>query len=178
MALCSTILNGISLSCDKTTGGIDKFWIAVQSDVKGSIQVSEQHKVTAVDAAGGNHWKEYQCRAETSTVTWAGVEGVGKGVAYWNYTVNIVIEHQDGTKNLEVEQLAREPLAIIYEDNNGRRWLLGDVRGAKMLPATAGDFGTAYTDANQYTLQFECPMLHLAYELATDTKINPPSEEE
>lgn len=171
------MLKGISsAACEKNVGGIAKFWISPQNNVKGLIKNDEDHKVTDVEAPDGQNWKEYEPMPETSTVTWVGVEGVGKSVAYWNYTINLVFPRQDTAKNLEVEELSKEPMAIIYEDNNGKRWLLGDVRGAKMLAATAGDYGTAYTDANQYTVQFECPMLHLAYELSADCDIYPKSE--
>lgn len=176
MSLCNTALNGIQLSCDTNTGGIERFWIAVKHDVNGLIKIDESKKVTDVEAPDGENWKTYEVRSETSTVAFAGVEGAGGSIKFWNYTLTIVVDKIDSAKNREIEQLQREPIAVIFEDNNGKRWLIGDVRGAKLMAATAGDYGTAYTDNNQYTLSIECPMPHLAYELAEDCEIYPKSE--
>lgn len=163
MALCKAVLNGITRACASNIGGVSKFWIADLSDVQASISVNENKEVTAIDTVNGNHWKEYQVRSETSTATWAGVEGIGGVIAYYNYTITVLIDRQDATKNREIEQLAAAPLALIFEDNNGIKWLVGEERGVLLRPATAGDFGTSFTDSNQYSLSFESPMSHLAY---------------
>lgn len=159
MAVCEAILNGINRTCDTNIGGVARFWLADKGKVQGSIQ-TEDGKITAIGAKA--NWFEYQVRDETSTVSWAGVEGIGGTVAYWNYTVTLVIDRHDSTKSKEVDELRKAPLVLIFEDGNGMKWMLGADRGLIMKASTAGEFGTAFTDQNKYTLTFESAMPTLA----------------
>ena len=60
----------------------------------------------------------------------------------------------DRVKNEELSQIIGGELFLVAEDENGNKWLLSQYHPVKVT-AVETTTGTAFSDANRYTLTFQ-----------------------
>ena len=159
---CTQTLSGLARDCANSLGGVKKVWIANYDDVSALTITSDI--ITAISMVSTAKFKEYNFRPQTAEVVSTPQVNSENGVAFIQSVLIMQFAKQDTTKRLEMNALALGDLAIIYEDNNGKKWYLGK---DNPVTATGGDSGSgkAFTDANRYGIQLTDNSLLYPYEV-------------
>lgn len=151
MAYCNQTLNGITLDCSHSLGGIKTAYIANYGDVESVSADTESGKIVSVTMATSKKFKPYQFRKQTGSMTSTLTVDETAGVNYVSTELSLVFTKMETAKRLELSALSIGQLAVIVEDSNGTYWYLGK---DDYVSATAGgaQTGTAKGDGNNYTL--------------------------
>lgn len=151
MAYCNQTLNGITLDCSHSLGGIKTVYIANYGDVESVSADTSSGKIVSVTMAASAKFKPYQFRKQTGSLTSTLTVDETAGVNYVSTELSLVFTKMETAKRLELSALSIGQLAVIVEDSNGTFWYLGK---DDYVSATAGgaQTGTAKGDGNNYTL--------------------------
>ena len=151
MAYCNQTLNGITLDCSHSLGGIKTVYIANYGDVESVSADTSSGKIVSVTMAASAKFKPYQFRKQTGSMTSTLTVDETAGVNYVSTELSLVFTKMETAKRLELSALSIGQLAVIVEDSNGTFWYLGK---DDYVSATAGgaQTGTAKGDGNNYTL--------------------------
>ena len=151
MAYCNQTLNGITLDCSHSLGGIKTVYIANYGDVESVSADTASGKIVSVTMAASAKFKPYQFRKQTGSMTSTLTVDETAGVNYVSTELSLVFTKMETAKRLELSALSIGQLAVIVEDSNGTFWFLGK---DDYVSATAGgaQTGTAKGDGNNYTL--------------------------
>lgn len=151
MAYCNQTLNGITLDCSHSLGGIKTAYIANYGDVESVSADTSSGKIVSVTMAASAKFKPYQFRKQTGSLTSTLTVDETAGVNYVSTELSLVFTKMETAKRLELSALSIGQLAVIVEDSNGTFWYLGK---DDYVSATAGgaQTGTAKGDGNNYTL--------------------------
>lgn len=161
MAYCiSNSLAGIATDCEGSLGGIKTVYLTTFQD--GIFNMSGE-TVTGF-TTGVTHFYEYQFKPETSNFT-STLNKTAAGGSYVTTEINLVFSRMDAAKRVEMNALALDDLAAVVADANGKYWAFG--RWLPVVSSTAtGESGTAYGDANQYTVTLTASDQNFAPELS------------
>ena len=151
MAYCNQTLNGITLDCSHSLGGIKTVYIANYGDVESVSADTSSGKIVSVTMATSAKFKPYQFRKQTGSMTSTLTVDETAGVNYVSTELSLVFTKMETAKRLELSALSIGQLAVIVQDSNGTFWYLGK---DDYVSATAGgaQTGTAKGDGNNYTL--------------------------
>ena len=187
MACTPYKLSTINTSCGSNLPSIKRMWIGNF----GSLSTVTYNYLTNVTDADGNqvvenvsniaidttaqapqYWVEYNFRKNTCS---AGSEMTvnDNGTHYFTNTVNMVFAKQDTPKRLNIEAIASGDVAVIYEDGNGKYWLMNPNDEVNLSTATA-ETGTAVGDANQYTLTLSQNSANMPFEIVGNPSASTP----
>lgn len=146
---CTATITGISLSCQTGVGGVEVAYGAIKDDVT-AITVTDG-KVSAITMAMGKNFCEYELHPERSNFSSSQQGDDVSGVDYIQSDVMLSWTHMETSKRTAIESLVGNKLVVIVKDNNGKYWLIGKDRPAKVTARTA-ESGTAMGDANAYSV--------------------------
>lgn len=165
---CLQTLNGISNSCQANLGGLKRAWIGNFDNF--TVTVDEtQHTVTALTGtSSAATLYEYQFNRQTGSISSQLSVDEGNDVRYYTNTANLVFTRMEASKHAEMEALGRGHLLGIFEDANGKFWLMGADNYMSGSEQTAQS-GTAFSDLNGYNTTLSQISAHLPYEIAYDT---------
>lgn len=187
MACTPYKLTTINTSCGSNLPSIKRMWIgnfgslstvtynylANVTDADGN-QVVENVSNIAIDttAQTPQYWVEYHFRKNTCS---AGSEMTvnDNGSHYFTNTINMVFAKQDTPKRLNIEAIASGDVAVIYEDGNGKYWLMNPADEVNLSAATA-ETGTAISDNNQYTLTLSQNSANMPFEIVGNPSASTP----
>lgn len=161
---CTQILNGITVDCEPSMGGLKVVYIANHSDIT-DFSVSEGGQITSITMASGKTFKTYSFRRNTASMTSTLAVDAANGSSVSTDVVLSFLK-QDTQKRIEISALSIGELALIVEDANGRYWFLGKDMPV-MASAGTGETGTAYTDGNKYTITLQDNSKDYPYEIKT-----------
>lgn len=166
MAYCTQTLNGITLDCGNSMGGIKRVFIANYGDIE-TVSVSGD-MVTGITMDSGAKFKSYQFRKNTSNMTSTLTADETTGLNYVTTEVNLVFTKMETSKRIEMAALAQAQLAVIVEDSNGVFWY---VTKDEYAAASAGsaETGTSKGDRSAYTLTLTSENLSFPYEISRET---------
>lgn len=151
MAYCNQTLNGITLDCSHSLGGIKTVYIANYGDVESVSADTTSGKITSVTMATSAKFKPYQFRKQTGSMTSTLTVDETAGVNYVSTELSLVFTKMETAKRLELSALSIGQLAVIVEDSNGVYWYLGKDDYVS-VSAGGAQTGTAKGDGNNYTL--------------------------
>lgn len=159
---CLITLNGITLDCQPSLGGIKKVWLTQYSDVTGVTVDPENNMISDITNAG--EWYEYQFRKATGSLTSTLNVDETAGTNYVSNELSLVFTKMETAKRIEIAALSIGQLCAIVLDSNGHYWFLGkdDYVSAS---AGAGNTGTAKGDQNAYTLTLSTDSDSYPYEI-------------
>lgn len=159
MANCPQTLNGITLDCTTSQGGIKKVWIADWGSVK---PTATGDKISAIDKIA--EFKPYEFRRGTSSMNSTLTADETTGVNYVTTELSLVFTKLETAKRVEMSALSIGQLAVIVLDSNGKYWYLGD---EDYVSASAGgaETGTAKGDRSAYTLTLKTESSTYPYEI-------------
>ena len=165
MAYCNQTLNGITLDCSHSLGGIKTAYIANYNDVTdikynastGSTTGSTSgatytgDTITGITMASGAVFKPYQFRKQTGSLTSTLTVDETAGVNYVSTELSLVFTKMETKKRIELSALSVGQLAVIVEDSNGTFWYLGKDDYVSATSGT-GQSGVAKGDGNSYNI--------------------------
>jgi len=152
--------SSIGLSCASNVGGIVRAYL-VAGTITG-ITYNSQSAITGVTGTG-NIWT-YDVQKQTSSLTETFNSSLENGTLFYQQDLVLNFHKMDVQKRNQVRLMAQNRgLKAFVEDNNGTIFYLGGIDGQALaggyLSAGSGVTGTAFGDANQYsvTLSFFSP---------------------
>lgn len=151
MAYCNQTLNGITLDCSHSLGGIKTAYIANYGDVESVIVDDASGTISGLTMASGATFQPYQFRKQTGSMTSTLTVDETAGVNYVSTELSLVFTKMETAKRIELSALSIGQLAVIVEDSNGTFWYLGKDDYVS-VSAGGGQTGTAKGDGNNYTL--------------------------
>ena len=165
MAYCNQTLNGITLDCSHSLGGIKTVYIANYNDVTdikynastGSTTGSTSgatytgDTITGITMASGAVFKPYQFRKQTGSLTSTLTVDETAGVNYVSTELSLVFTKMETKKRIELSALSVGQLAVIVEDSNGTFWYLGKDDYVSATSGT-GQSGVSKGDGNSYNI--------------------------
>lgn len=165
MAGCNTMtLTGLDARCDKAIGGVKKVFVALANDADTFTETDGKVTVT-LDSE--STWYKYQFRPNTASYTTTATFNE-QGGSYFTSEVSMVLGRMDTAKRMEINALAQSTLRIVVEDANGFYWVLGTEFEAQ-ASAIAGQTGTAFSDANNYTVTLQAISIEAPMEASEET---------
>lgn len=187
MACTPFQLTKINTSCGSNLPSIKRMWIGNFGSLStvtynyltnvtdaDNNQVVENVSNIAIDTTvqAPQYWVEYNFRKNTCS---AGSEMTvnDNGTHYFTNTVNMVFAKQDTPKRLNIEAIASGDVAVIYQDGNGKYWLMNPNDEVNLSTATA-ETGTAVGDANQYTLTLSQNSANMPFEIVGNPTASTP----
>lgn len=159
---CLITLNGITLDCQPSLGGIKKVWLTQYSDVSEVTVDPESKMISSITNAG--EWYEYQFRKATGSLTSTLNVDETAGTNYVSNELSLVFTKMETAKRIEIAALSIGQLCAIVLDSNGHYWFLG-IDDYVSASAGAGNTGTAKGDQNAYTLTLSTDSDSYPYEI-------------
>jgi hypothetical protein len=159
---CLITLNGITLDCQPSLGGIKKVWLTQYSDVS-EVTVDPESKMIS-DITNAGEWYEYQFRKATGSLTSTLNVDETAGINYVSNELSLVFTKMETAKRIEIAALSIGQLCAIVLDSNGHYWFLG-IDDYVSASAGAGNTGTAKGDQNAYTLTLSTDSDSYPYEI-------------
>ena len=156
MATCD-ITSGFSLGCRDNLGGIKNIYIL--SGSVSSVAGSGNGNITGITGSGVFY--KFELAKGTGDFTETINSSIENGTVFYQQVVNAPFQKMQSSTRNQVKVLAQNPaLKIIVEtnvgseDGIGKWWYLGQENGMTLSGGT-GQTGTAFGDANQYSLTFQ-----------------------
>ena len=151
MAYCNQTLNGITLDCSHSLGGIKTVYIANYGDVESVIVDDASGTISGLTMASGATFQPYQFRKQTGSLTSTLTVDETAGVNYVSTELSLVFTKMETAKRIELSALSIGQLAVIVEDSNGTFWYLGKDDYVSATSGT-GQSGVAKGDGNSYSI--------------------------
>lgn len=161
---CTQKLNGITLGCDTSMGGVKVVYIADYDDVTG-VTVSAG-TISSIEMASGATFKAFHFRRNTASMTSTLNVDVNNGNSI---STDLVMQFlkQDSVKRAEISALSLGEVAVLVEDANGTIWYLGyDL--PVMASAGGAETGTSFSDGNRYTITLQDNSKDYPYSVSFD----------
>lgn len=160
---CNTLsLSSIDSRCDSTIGGVKEVYLGNFGDVTPGTPSSGL--ISALTLAG-TKLEIFRFRKGTATMESTANIDNDNGSSYITTTIAMAFTKMESTKRVEIQALIAGGAMAIVLDNNGKYWLLG-YDNPLDCSAAGGTTGTAFSDANQYTLTLIDTSSELPYEVA------------
>lgn len=154
---CSTTLNGLTLDCRDSVGGIEALYMLPANSGISFSASSGAVALTGISVDGSaltalTDLEEYELARETANIAEAGTYSNENGTVFYTQTLNAIFNKLAGAKLDELYQVAKNvKLCVIALDNNGKYWLIGNDQGA-FASGHDAQSGTAFGDRNGVTL--------------------------
>lgn len=150
------ISSGFQLGCRDNSGGIKSVYI-----LSGSVTSITETAGEITDVSGDGVFFQFDLTKNTGDFSETPNPSLENGTVFYTQTVNAAFHKLQTSVRNQVKVLAQNPdLKIVVETNNGSEdyvgqfFYVGRFRGAT-LTGGSGTTGTAFGDANQYSLTFE-----------------------
>lgn len=155
---CTLTLSGRDLPCRDSVGGVRNVWILTNYNavadgqfvegMYGSVSSGSINSATAASI-----FKDYVSPKNTSTFTQTVNGSIENGTVFYSQVLSLVINKPVSEDIIELRNLAKGRLAIIVEDNNGNKFVMGHTQGSELSGGSLAT-GTAKGDLNGFTLEF------------------------
>lgn len=167
---CSQLLDGITLGCETSVGGIKEVYIAKYSDVK-QPEVSDvegtKGVITTIEMTEGKKFQVYEFRKQTGSMTSTlNVDEVA-GINYVSTELNLVFTKMETKKRIEISALSIQQLVVIVKDGNNKYWYLG-YNDYVSAVAGSGNTGTSKGDSNNYSITLKDEADTFPFEVKAD----------
>lgn len=159
---CNTAIVAVLRDCESNLGGVKRVLLANFDDVT-AVTLADG-AVSAMTMATGKTFVEIYVRPETSNFSaspqfndagdYAGEEG----------TLALTLNRMDTGKRGTVDTISKNDMKVIFQDGNGKFWLLGYDNPVRRSGGDAAT-GTAMTDTNGYGLELRSRDNQLPYEV-------------
>lgn len=139
----------IGLSCASNVGGIKAAYL-VAGEITG-VTYNGVGQITGITGTGNIY--TYNVQKQTSSLTETFNSSLENGTLYYSQELLLNFQKIDNTKRAQVKLLAQNRgLKAFVEDNNGTIYYLGADFDGGYLSAGTSATGTAFGDANQYSV--------------------------
>lgn len=172
---CLQALRGLPQStCEVSLAGIKKVYIANYENVDFSgvafsgSGIQNSYVITSgISMTGDTKFYAYNFAKQTGALTTTLTKDETNGTRYYTNVVALQFSKLEARKHLEFSALAADPTAIIVEDNNGKKWLVGYDTYASATEGTA-QTGQSFDDLNGYNISLSAQSAYLPIEIGYD----------
>ena len=159
---------GITLGCRDNAGGVNKVWITDYENIL-SITKSTGDTITAISGTGTFY--SFELIRTTSEMTETINASLENGTVFYTQELTMFFAKLEQYKRNIIKTLAQSfRLAVIFEDNNGSYFLLGEEYGM-FVSAGSNVTGLALGDRQGYNLTLQAleqlPMNELSGPIAS-----------
>ena len=138
---------GYTLACKDSVGGLKKVYLENFADITyGAVTAGVISTIT------GSMYL-YELPMNTAQFTETVTSSVENGTTFYQTELTIVLPKLTAVLRNELKLLAQAKLAVVAEDRNGTKWVLGLENGCYLTTGTSAT-GTAMGDLNGMTLTF------------------------
>lgn len=148
MSTC-ILSDGYDLGCFGT-GGVKNIYIANYS---GSATYTLDANDIITTASNSASFYRFEQDIETALFNETINPSRENGTVFYESTVSIKMFNNTAAVRNLVKSLAKAPLSVLIEDNNGGFWLMGTSTAVRATEGTRG-FGQAFGDMNGASLTF------------------------
>lgn len=138
---------GYTLACKDSVGGLKRVYIDNFEDVDYGAEASG-----VISTATGGFF-EYELPMNTAQFTETVTSSIENGTTFYQTELSIVLPKLTASMRNQLKLLAQAKLAVIAEDRNGAKWIMGLENGVYLTTGTSAT-GTAMGDLNGMTLTF------------------------
>lgn len=165
---CSQALTSIATGCESLLGGIKVVYAIAKNNID-AITVTDNviSAITTKTLSGDTdpqQFHTFRFRKQSSTMESEYTIDDTNGIKYVTTNLTLNFAKQETAKRVSLTALINCESALIVEDNNGKRWFLGFDNPVTPTAATAAT-GTAFGDANQYSITLSDMSAELPYEV-------------
>lgn len=160
---CAQILSGITVDCLPNIGGIRELYIANAADVT-SFTADENGRINEITMASSKHFYRFQFKKNTANAT-STINADANGTNVESI-INLTFNRQDVDKRMAINALALSEMIVMAKLANGDVQFYGFDMPVTLNGGT-GETGTAFTDANQYTVSLQDQSLELPHFVKT-----------
>jgi hypothetical protein len=153
--MACNVSNGIILDCRDNVGGLKNLWITDYDNITSITKTSTGNTAdTITSISGTGTFYEFQLIRQTSSYTSTINASLEAGTVFYGDELVAYFNKMEQEKRNIVKTLAQsQRLALVFEDNNGDFFLMGESYGAFITAGTIVS-GLAMGDANGYNLTF------------------------
>jgi restriction endonuclease S subunit len=153
--MACNVSNGIILDCRDNVGGLKNLWITDFDNITSITKTSTGDTAdTITSISGTGTFYEFQLIRQTSSYTSTINASLEAGTVFYGDELVAYFNKMEQEKRNIVKTLAQsQRLALVFEDNNGDYFLMGESYGAFITAGTIVS-GLAMGDANGYNLTF------------------------
>ena len=160
---CPIVLNGMSLGCKDSVGGIKEIYINSYAN-----KFPNQQIINGVinGLAFTEEFVKYEFRKQTGSFTTTSTSTEDIDI----YTTELAVKFSklEASKIEEIEKLTDTGLVVIVRDNNDKYWFLG-YSDYVIVSANKLSSGTAYGDFNGFEISFQDISFKPLYEVNSTT---------
>ena len=172
---CNLTLQGRALPCRDSVGGVRNVWILTNYNSTGNGEFVDGMYVGPFSGAVAGTplasiYKDYLSPRNVSTFTQNVSASAENGIVFYTQVLSLVLAKPVAADLIELRNLRKGRLAIIVEDNNGRKFVMGHTQGSELSGGSLAT-GTAKGDLNGYTLEFTAEELTPALLSGTTTNM-------
>ena len=138
---------GYSLACKDSVGGLKKVYLENFADITYGAETSG-----VIGTITGAMYL-YELPMNTAQFTETVTSSIENGTTFYQTELTIVLPKLTANLRNELKLLAQAKLAVVAEDRNGTKWVLGLENGCYLTTGTSAT-GTAMGDLNGMTLTF------------------------
>jgi hypothetical protein len=159
---------GITLGCRDNAGGVNKVWITDYDNIA-TVTKSTDDTITAISGTGTFY--SFELIRTTSEMTETINASLENGTVFYTQELTMFFAKLEQYKRNIIKTLAQSfRLAVIFEDNNGSYFLLGEEYGM-FVSAGSNVTGLALGDRQGYNLTLQAleqlPMNELSGPIAS-----------
>ncbi len=145
---CSLTIAGRGIACKDALGGIKNVWIGLWSD---GIWAAPSSGAIS-DATATLDVFQFSSLKGAGSFTQTINSSVENGTIYFTQVVSFSCGHLVAADITELSEITKGRMAVIVEDNNGNRFVMGHTRGCE---ASGGSVvtGAGLGDLNGFTLE-------------------------
>lgn len=162
MSCASLSLAALDSRCDTSTGGVKEVYIGAFGDL--TPGTPSAGLISALTLAGSK-LVIFRFRKGAATMEATANIDADNGSAYVTTTIAMNFTKMESAKRVQIQALIAGGAMCIVLDNNGKYWLLG-YDAPLDCSAASGSTGTAWSDANQYTITLTDTSRELPFEVA------------
>lgn len=155
---CSLTIAGRELPCKNNVGGVKNVWMLTSYNASGEGQfipgmysAVTSGRIASTGAAAV--YKDYVSPKNATTFTQTINSSVENGNIFYTQVLSLVVSKEVAEDVIELREMKKGRLAIIVEDYNGVKYVMGHTRGAEVSGGTVAT-GTAVGDLNGITIEF------------------------
>ena len=155
---CSLTLAGRELPCKNNVGGVKNVWILTNYNSTGeSAFVPGMYSAVTggriASTAVATLYNDYASPKNVTTFTQTINSSVENGNIFYTQVLSLTVSKEVAADVIELREMKKGRLAIIVEDYNGVKYVMGHTRGAEVSGGTVTT-GTAVGDLNGITIEF------------------------
>jgi hypothetical protein len=150
--------------CSAPSGGLTRVLLLPYTELVSVTQAS--YLISAItDTGSPSTWYAYNLQEETGLLESTENKNVQNNSLFYDVNLSFTLNKMESAKSAELHLLAIQRLCAIVETVEGNYFFLGDERGCHKTGTNTSSSGTAFGDANQYSINLLAKSSHDCFQV-------------